>query len=180
MNPIQINTLPIEDISLFFTYLEDHLSDNGTSETPLFQPLSREDSSVSEQMKQTFASGLSVPTDQLGWRRVWVARNELGVIVGHVDLRAHREKNTLHRALLGMGVDRDHRRMGIGRLLMETAFQWAHEEADLEYIDLQVLSQNQAAISLYGKSGFQLVGEINDMFRIDGQFYSYTHMHKKL
>lgn len=180
MSSIQVNRLPIEDIPLFMIYLEDHLSDNGTSQTPLFQPLSREDSKVSAQMKQSFASGLSLPSDQSGWRRVWVARNELGAIVGHIDLRAHREKNTLHRALLGMGVDRDHRRMGIGRLLMETAFQWAHEEAGLEYIDLQVLSQNQAAIKLYERSGFMKLGEILDMYRINGNSYNYTYMFKPL
>ncbi|NRB53817.1 MAG: GNAT family N-acetyltransferase [Saprospiraceae bacterium] len=180
MNTIQVSPLPIKDLSIFLAYLEDHLSDNGQGITPLFQPLSKRDAKLSDTMRHSFASGLSRPTDQLGWRRVWVARTKTGTIVGHIDLRAHREKHTLHRALLGMGVDRDHRRLGIGRLLMNTAFTWAREETKLAFIDLQVLSTNRAAITLYQKSGFSLIGEIQDMFRIDGQSYSYTYMDKAL
>ena len=180
MSKIQVSLLQPEDIPSFLTYLEDHLSDNGQGDTPLFQPLSKSDAKVSDAMRQSFELGLSRPIGPLGWRRVWVARAEQRAIAGHIDLRAHREKNTLHRALLGMGVDRDYRRLGIGRLLMDTAFRWASEEAQLEYIDLQVLSNNQAAIRLYERSGFRLIGEIQDMFRIDGQSYSYTYMAKEL
>lgn len=180
MSKFQVRPLQLEDLPSFLAYLEDHLSDNGQGNTPLFQPLSKRDAKLSDTMQQSFAAGLSRPIDQLGWRRVWVARTKQGTIVGHIDLRAHREKHTLHRALLGMGVDRDHRRLGIGRLLMNTAFTWAKKEAKLALIDLQVLSTNQAAIRLYQKSGFRLIGEIQDMFRIDGHSYSYTYMDKAL
>lgn len=180
MSQIRISHLPVEDISLFLAYLNDHLSDNGRGEVPLFQPLSPLESKVSNAMQHSFARGLTLGVKETGWRRVWVAINELGNIVGHIDLRAHREKYTSHRALLGMGVDRNHRRQGIGRLLMETAFEWAKREAKLEFIDLQVLSQNQAAKRLYEKSGFRMVGEMVDMFRIGGESYNYTLMCKDL
>jgi len=180
MRQIQIVPLQAEGVLLFLAYLNDHLSDNGREQTPLFQPLSPSDSKVSDAMQLSFATGLTLEIDEVGWRRVWVARNELGNIVGHIDLRAHRERHTSHRALLGMGVDRNHRRQGIGRLLMETAFEWANREAKLGFIDLQVLSQNQPAIKLYEKIGFRVIGEIEDMFRIEGNSYSYTLMCKVL
>ena len=180
MNSIQISPLQIEEISPFLTYLDDHLSDNGLGETPLFQPLSRAESKVPDTLRRSFHFGLEMPIEEMGWRRVWVAKGGNGSIVGHIDLRGRLERHAPHRALLGMGVDRDHRRMGVGRLLMETAFKWAKEETQLEYIDLQVLSQNQAAIRLYEKNGFQKIGEVVDMFRIDGHSYNYAYMGKKL
>ncbi len=180
MGNLHIAPLQTEEISDFLTYLNDHLSDNGAIGAPLFQPLGRRESTVPASMKESFVSGLACPLDQLGWRRVWVATAGGGAIAGHIDLRSHREKHTLHRALLGMGVDRNHRRMGVGGILMGTALQWAQREAGLEFIDLQVLAQNHAAIRLYEKSGFTRVGEMVDMFRIDGNSYNYTHMCKKL
>lgn len=180
MSLIQVSLLQIEDISTFLTCLDDYLSDNGLGETPLFQPLSRAESKVPNTLRRSFQFGLEVPIEEMGWRRVWVARGEDGNIVGHIDLRGSLERHAPHRAVLGMGVDRDHRRLGIGCLLMETAFHWAQGQTQLEYIDLQVLSHNQAAIKLYQKSGFLKVGEMVDMFRIDGHSYNYTHMCKQL
>ncbi len=179
MSSIQITPLQIEDITPFLTYLDDHLSDNGLGDTPLFQPLSRIESKVPEALRNSFQFGMEMPIQEMGWRRVWVARREDGSIVGHIDLRGRLERHALHRAMLGMGVDRDHRRLGIGLLLMETAFRWAQEKAQLEFIDLQVLSHNQAAIKLYERSGFHRMGEIVDMFRIDGHSYNYTYMSKQ-
>jgi ribosomal protein S18 acetylase RimI-like enzyme len=83
-----------------------------------------------------------------------------------------------HRCLLGMGVDRGHRKIGIGESLIEHAEEWAKASALLEWIDLQVLSSNTTAVRLYERLGFQRTGEISDMFRIDGQSFSFTSMAK--
>jgi ribosomal protein S18 acetylase RimI-like enzyme len=50
----------------------------------------------------------------------------------------------------------------------------------LEWIDLQVLSENKPALQLYARMGFELVGEIADMFRIDGRSFAYTTMTRKV
>jgi ribosomal protein S18 acetylase RimI-like enzyme len=42
--------------------------------------------------------------------------------------------------------------------------------------DLQVISENQAAVSLYQRAGFVKMGELPDMFRIDGRACAYTTM----
>jgi RimJ/RimL family protein N-acetyltransferase len=99
-----------------------------------------------------------------------------GEIAGHADLRARPERYTEHRALLGMGVHRDHRRQGLGLRLIHAAIGWARTCTQLEHIDLEVLSANAPAIALYEKAGFRRIGEYEDMFRIDGKSLSYTLM----
>jgi YD repeat-containing protein len=114
-----------------------------------------------------------------GWRRAWVARDADGRIAGHIDLRAHAERYAAHRCLLGMGVDRGQRKAGLGGRLIAHAQSWAQLSA-LEWIDLQVLSTNTPAINLYLRNGFHKTGEIEGMFHIDGQRFSYTGMSKRL
>ena len=109
-----------------------------------------------------------------------MARDGDGRIAGHIDLRAHAERYTGHRCLLGMGVDRDHRKQGLGSRLIAHAAQWAQESAGLKWIDLQVLSANAPAIKLYERNGFHKTGEIAAMFNIDGQDFAYTSMSKRI
>jgi ribosomal protein S18 acetylase RimI-like enzyme len=45
---------------------------------------------------------------------------------------------------------------------------------------LQVIGSNEAAISLYRRAGFSKTGEVEDMFRIDGQCFSYISMTLRL
>lgn len=79
-----------------------------------------------------------------------------------------------------MGVDRNHRRLGLGRRLIAQAEEWVEASELLEWIDLQALSGNDKAIRLYELCGFKRTGEIRDMFRMDAQSFSYTAMAKKV
>lgn len=79
-----------------------------------------------------------------------------------------------------MGVHRDHRRRGYGNLLLEHAEQWAVSATSLQWIDLQVLSNNAPAVDLYRRGGFIKVGEIQDMFIIVGRPFSFTLMAKQI
>jgi ribosomal protein S18 acetylase RimI-like enzyme len=165
----------------FLAYLNDHLSDNGKNGHTYFQPLSQSESSFPAERVIAFRTGLAVPLGQVAWRRLWVARGATGKIIGHIDLRAHAERFAEHRCLLGMGVDRDHRKIGLGKMLIEHAMNWAQaNHRPLEWVDLQVLSSNDKAIRLYERSGFKKIGETPEMFKIDGQSLSYTAMTKRL
>ncbi len=116
----------------------------------------------------------------MGWRRVLVAFNEMNDIVGHIDLKSHNQNYMNHRAILGMGVHRNFRKEGLGRLLIESIVDWVKNHTIIEQIDLWVLSNNTPAISLYKKLGFQKIGEIQDMFRVDGLSYNSIMMTKKI
>jgi ribosomal protein S18 acetylase RimI-like enzyme len=175
MNPIEL--LDPAGFDIFLDYLNQHLSDNG--EAVYFQPLSRHASRFPADKAEAFKTGMRAELAVPGWRRVWVVRDADGTIIGHIDLRAHAERYAAHRCLLGMGVQRGHRQLGLGSRLIAHAEQWA-VEAGFAWIDLQVLSANAPAIKLYERAGFQKTGEIPDMFRIDGLNFSYTSMSKRL
>jgi ribosomal protein S18 acetylase RimI-like enzyme len=78
--------------------------------------------------------------------------------------------------MLGMGVHRVWRRRGLGRRLLETAAQWARAETDIEWIDLEVLSENEPAIELYARAGFTTVARVADMLRIAGVSHDLSYM----
>jgi YD repeat-containing protein len=175
-----IEQLTPEDFELFLAYLNDHLSDNGRDGAGYFQPLSRDDSRFTADKADAFKTGMGVDVGAPGWRRAWVARDAAGRIAGHIDLRAHAERYAAHRCLLGMGVDRGQRKAGLGGRLIAHAQSWAQQSTRLEWIDLQVLSSNTAAVNLYLRNGFQKTGEIEGMFHIDGRRFSYTGMSKRI
>jgi ribosomal protein S18 acetylase RimI-like enzyme len=183
MQPVacpSISPIEAQEFDEFLVYLNDHLSDNGKDDSAYFQPLSRSASSFPSERAAAFRAGLVLPVGQVGWRRLWVARNSNAHVIGHIDLRSHAERFAEHRCLLGMGVDRGHRKTGLGKRLIEHAEEWGRASELLEWIDLQVLSSNEKAIRLYERAGFKKTGETLDMFKIDGQSFSYTSMAKRV
>ena len=53
---------------------------------------------------------------------------------------------------------------------------WATREERIEWIDLQVIASNSAAVSLYQRAGFAEIGLMRDCFRIDGRQVDYLSM----
>ena len=181
MGPVlHIVALEPERLPQLFLYLDDHLRDNGRAGTPLFQPQSRELSRFPPEKAAPFAGGLDTPFGQPGWRRVWIALDGAGNIAGHVDLRARPEPAAIHRTLLGMGVHRDARRLGLGMALVESALAWAGATPPLEWVDLDVLSVNLAARRLYERAGFVVTGEVPDLYRIDGESHGSVMMSRRV
>jgi ribosomal protein S18 acetylase RimI-like enzyme len=168
------------DLGALFAYLGDQLKENGMGGVPLFQPMPRSESRISAEKEAGFITGMGTPLGEPGWRRVWIAQDSTGAIAGHIDLRARAERTAAHRAMLGMGVHREHRRQGLGMRLVGTALAWASEQQGIDWVDLEVLSVNAGARRLYVRAGFDTIGEVADMFRIDGEQHAYTFMTRKL
>lgn len=182
VNASDLSIEPIGSASfdVFAAYLNDHLSDNGQPGGVYFQPLPRAGSIFPADRADAFRAALDVEPGSTGWRRLWGAFTPERRLAGHIDLRAHPEPLAAHRCLLGMGVDRFARRLGLGQRLIEHAESWARGGGAIDWIDLQVLSLNRPAISLYQRAGFVTTGEVPDMFRIDGTSFAFTGMSKKL
>ena len=174
-----IRMMVAQDLPVFFAYLDDHLGDNGSAGSAMFMPMPRGESRFSAEKQDAFRSGMDTPVGQPGWRRGWLALAPDGRIAGHIDLRARPEKTASHRTLLGMGVQRDFRKLGLGTAMLEVAAEWAGT-SNFDWIDLEVLSVNAAARQLYAKAGFTQTGQIDDMFRIDGESLGYTFMSRKI
>lgn len=171
----QVTPLEAEE---FIEYVNHHLQENGTDRLGYFQPMSR-GAGLPEGKAETIRSSLEISVPAAGWRRAWVAREPGREIVGHIDLRGRPEPFTMHRCLLGMGVRQDCRRSGIGSRLLEHATRWA-ASTDLEWVDLEVLSENKPAVNFYRKHDFAQTAEWTDLFRIDGHSLGSKSMTRKV
>ncbi len=175
-----IEPLKIDELDVFVTYLHDHFKDNGAHEFGYFQPMSRQSPTLPPAKIEAIRVGLGTPLMYPGWRRAWVVRLQDIGLIGHVDLRARPEPFTSHRCLLGMGVHREYRRIGLGQRLLEFAMHWAMNETTLDWMDLEVISGNEPAFRLYTKTGFVPAGDLDDLFRIDGHSLASKTMVKRL
>lgn len=150
------------ELEAFLDFSAAHHGENGA---PWFSPTVGPHDR--ERQREVFDAAWDVPVGDDGWMKVWVARDERGAIVGHVDLRARPEPSTAHRALLGIGILAAHRGRGLGRRLMEVAIEWARTQP-LAWIDLATFAENTAALALYRKLGFVETGRVPDLFRLRG------------
>ena len=166
------------DLDSFFVYLKNQLSENGNGEIPLFQPMSRAQREIPESTKEKFVQGFIHEFGDSGWRKLWVSKDSSGSIRGHIDLRHHSDASRPHRVLLGMGVDVSCRKQGLGKKLIETVISYCQKNTEIDWLDLCVLSENIPAKNLYLKTGFSVIGEFKDQYRIDGLSVSETAMTK--
>jgi len=170
---IELNKERLEN---FFQYLARHISENGLNGTDPFIPLTRQQSELSNELKSKFENGLEKEFGENGWRRTWLAINEENNIVGHADIRSNNQLNAEHRVVLGMGVDKNYRRQKIGFNLLVEIINYCKANPKISWLDLEVISSNTKAKSLYEKIGFRQVGLTEDMFRIDNVSYDYICM----
>lgn len=175
-----IESLQGNEFDSFVNYLNEHVSSNGSLSEGYFQPIPRASSFLSPERAAAFRAGLDISVGDLGWRRAWVLRDSSGHIGGHVDLRSHPDEHARHRCLLGIGVRQYLRRKGGGTSLIQFAASWAVGMKTIKWIDLQTIGTNSAAIALYRKLGFTIVGDIDDMFNLDGQSFPYVLMTMRL
>lgn len=173
---ISIKELSKDKLEDFFQYLKIHLSENGLNGTTLFQPLSKQQSALSNEWKLKFEEGMNKEFNEIGWRKIWIAINKENIIVGHIDIRSNNQLNAEHRVLLGMGVDSNFRSLKIGHKLLEFIIEYCRRNRKISWIDLEVLTNNIPAKSLYEKMNFEQLSVTKDMFRIDNISYDYTSM----
>jgi GNAT superfamily N-acetyltransferase len=175
---LHIEPIAAADLGAFFGYLGEHLAENGR-DGKYFQPMAPAPTGVPPDKRRAFEDGFATPLGEPGWRRGWLARDPRGRVCGHIDLRAHSSPFSAHRCQLGMGVQRDHRRIGLARRLLAHATQWASGQG-LRWIDLQVLASNDAAVALYRREGFLMQGGRPDAYVIDGVSLGEVWMARKV
>ena len=66
-------------------------------------------------------------------------------------------KRYLHRAALGIAVRKESWGMGIGKKMMQECIMWCNKNG-VEQLELEVVTQNERAVSLYKSLGFQIYG----------------------
>jgi ribosomal protein S18 acetylase RimI-like enzyme len=161
-----IRMLTDSDFPALFTHTCRHADESGRNGDVIFRPRSKhevmDEVALGERQRSAWARGLDQPL----WLRTWGVFVD-NALVGHLDLSGGRLSAELHRATLGMGIERRARRRGHGRALMQQAIGWARMH-ELVWLDLGVFAHNEVARKLYRAMGFVEVGVVKDQFRVDG------------
>ncbi len=94
-----------------------------------------------------------------------------GEVVGHIGLHTFPDRpRRRHVGQIGMAVRDDWQGKGIGTALMAAAIDLAENWLNLCRLELEVYTDNEAALKLYQKFGFTIEGRlVRHAFR-DGQF----------
>ena len=92
-----------------------------------------------------------------------------GEIVGSCHLSTYSKERLSHRAEIGLSVRKDMWGNRIGTQFMERLLEFARNVANIEIISLEVRSDNERAIALYRKFGFETVGSFKGFMKIDGE-----------
>lgn len=100
---------------------------------------------------------------------MFVAKRE-GRIVGVANYSGISSKARLsHRGELAISVLKTEWGKGFGCRLMEAIIDFARGTAHADIISLEVRSDNERAIRLYEKNGFEKIGCFRGFFKIDGR-----------
>ncbi|MVV46961.1 GNAT family N-acetyltransferase [Pseudomonas sp. PB120] len=111
------------------------------------------------------------------WRKRLEADNERavklvalhqGAVVGHLGLEQFSRVRRSHAGSFGMGVAPAWQGKGVGSKLLAAALDVADNWMNLHRVELSVYSDNEAAISLYRKFGFETEGLFRDYAVRDG------------
>lgn len=92
-----------------------------------------------------------------------------GVVVGLLELRLNAGRRA-HVAQLEMMVHGDYQHRGIGTVLLEAALELAERWLAISRIELEVFTDNEAAIALYRKFGFEIEGTLRAYAFRDGGY----------
>ena len=90
-------------------------------------------------------------------------------IIGSANLSGNRKERLKHRGSIGVSVLKEYWHQGIGSNLIATIIGYAIE-ANLEILDLEVVTTNENAIALYQKYGFEIIGTYENFMKIDDHY----------
>lgn len=104
-----------------------------------------------------------------------------GKLVGNAGLSLIRDNiKVRHRASFGIAIREEVWGLGLGNALLAEILECA-QKAGFEQVELEVVSENHKAISLYEKFGFKKYGTRERGFKLkDGSYYSEYLMMKVL
>ena len=98
-------------------------------------------------------------------------------VLGWCDVVPKRHVTLRHVGALGMGVAAPHRARGIGKALLQAAIEGASTRG-ISRIELLVRADNEPAIALYRRFGFELEGRLRHYLIVDGASHDVLAMAK--
>jgi putative acetyltransferase len=99
-----------------------------------------------------------------------------GEVIGNLGLEVCVNPRRRHVASLGMGVKDNFAGKGVGSALLKTAVDLCDNWINIKRLELTVYTDNEQAINLYKKFGFQIEGESAAFAFRDGEYVATYHM----
>ena len=93
-----------------------------------------------------------------------------GEVVGVIGLHTSSRPRVNHKGEVGMMVRDDWQGKGVGASLMRAVIDLADKWLNLTRIELTVFTDNESAIALYRKFGFEIEGTLRKYAFRDGEF----------
>jgi putative acetyltransferase len=93
-----------------------------------------------------------------------------GEVVGVIGLHTSSKPRANQRAEIGMMVRDDWQGKGVGTALMRAVIDLADKWLNLTRLELTVFTDNESAIALYRKFGFEIEGTLRKYAFCDGRF----------
>ncbi|MCR5725281.1 MAG: GNAT family N-acetyltransferase [Treponema sp.] len=101
-------------------------------------------------------------------------------IVGTAHYTACSGKRMSHKGSFGLCVRKSAWGKGVGKALMQAILDFARNSAKSDIVFLEVRCDNERAISLYERFGFEKIGCFKGFFKIDGKLIDFYIMEKFL
>lgn len=133
------------------------------------------DDNLTVEKEAAFLAGLNQSPTQM--MVVALVGNE---IAGNSFLRLNGKSRFAHRASLGIALRKKYWGLGLGKLLVQAVIDTAMQKG-VDYLELEVVADNERAISLYEKMGFETLCRLPDAIRWeDGSSHDLLTMRKTL
>ncbi|MBB3167031.1 GNAT family N-acetyltransferase [Simiduia aestuariiviva] len=97
-------------------------------------------------------------------------------IVGQISLSVNDRPRRKHVATLGMGVSHAHRGTGVGSKLLHAALDLTDNWLNVTRVEIEVYTDNEQAINLYQKFGFEVEGTAKNYAFRQGRYVDALYM----
>lgn len=98
-----------------------------------------------------------------------------GMIVSRAVLETYGNRRIAHRGSLSISVKQEYWHQGIATKMISEVIDFARR-ADLKVIEPEVLTENENAVSLYKKMGFEIMGTYQKFYCINGDYKDAYYM----
>ncbi|MGY2262935.1 GNAT family N-acetyltransferase [Pseudomonas sp. SDO55104_S430] len=109
-------------------------------------------------------------------RKVQLVAVHQGTVIGNISMEQYARVRRSHAGSFGMGVAVAWQGKGVGSKLLAAALDIADNWMNLRRIELTVYVDNEAAIGLYRKFGFETEGVLRDYGLRDGKWVDVLSM----